>query len=133
MSASASAIRARAEGTGTPAYEGHQVINVPKLRAPAFMATLLCRALKTLDCWPVCNTVRAKWPPLRNGDRAQLHGVQYRRSLFDADQWPYAVFRLAVDNVFDKRYWRDVGESAGDGYLFPGAPLTARLSAQLAF
>ena len=32
------------------------------------------------------------------------------------------VFRLSVDNLFDKRYWRDVGEYMGDGYLFQGAP-----------
>ena len=43
------------------------------------------------------------------------------------------VFRLSVDNLFDKRYWRDVGESAGDGYLFLGAPRTARLSATVNF
>jgi iron complex outermembrane receptor protein len=38
-----------------------------------------------------------------------------------------------VDNLFDKRYWRDVGEFMGDGYLFPGAPRTARLSATVNF
>jgi iron complex outermembrane receptor protein len=43
------------------------------------------------------------------------------------------VLRLTVDNLFDKRYWRDVGESAGDGYLFLGAPRTARLSATVNF
>ena len=43
------------------------------------------------------------------------------------------VFRLTVDNLFDKRYWRDVGEYMGDNYLFQGAPLTARLSASINF
>ena len=43
------------------------------------------------------------------------------------------VLRLTVDNLFDKRYWRDVGEYMGDGYLFPGAPRTARLSATVNF
>jgi len=43
------------------------------------------------------------------------------------------VLRLTVDNLFDKRYWRDVGESAGDSYLFLGAPRTARLSATVNF
>ena len=38
------------------------------------------------------------------------------------------VFRLTVDNLFDKRYWRDVGEYLGDDYVFLGAPRTARLS-----
>jgi len=43
------------------------------------------------------------------------------------------VFRLSVDNLFDKRYWRDAGEYMGDDYVFQGAPLTARLSASINF
>ena len=42
------------------------------------------------------------------------------------------VVRLNVDNVTDKFYWRDVTPELG-GYLFPGAPRTARLSAQFDF
>ena len=42
------------------------------------------------------------------------------------------VVRLNVDNVADKFYWRDVTPELG-GYLFPGAPRTARLSAQFDF
>ncbi|MFP3548840.1 hypothetical protein SB748_36230, partial [Rhizobium sp. SIMBA_035] len=33
IAASVAAIRSRVEGTGTPAYEGHQTLNVPRLRA----------------------------------------------------------------------------------------------------
>ncbi|EPN62801.1 TonB-dependent siderophore receptor, partial [Pseudomonas syringae pv. actinidiae ICMP 19096] len=33
ISASAAAIRARVEGSGTEAYEGHQALNVPEYRA----------------------------------------------------------------------------------------------------
>ena len=43
------------------------------------------------------------------------------------------VLRLSIDNLFDKRYWRDAGEYMGDDYLFQGAPLTARLSASINF
>jgi len=43
------------------------------------------------------------------------------------------VLRLTVDNLFDKRYWRDVGDYLGDNYLFQGAPRTARLSASVSF
>jgi iron complex outermembrane receptor protein len=42
------------------------------------------------------------------------------------------TLRLNVDNVTDKFYWRDVTPVLG-GYLFPGAPRTARLSAQFDF
>ncbi|WP_368045008.1 hypothetical protein [Pseudomonas putida] len=43
------------------------------------------------------------------------------------------MLRLTVDNVFDIRYWRDVGDYLGDHYLFQGAPRTARLSASVSF
>ncbi|MBD8491551.1 TonB-dependent siderophore receptor [Pseudomonas syringae] len=132
ISASAAAIRARVEGSGTEAYEGHQALNVPKYRA----------GLQADYSLPV--------PGL-----ALLGGVQYNASKYADRQGEvqvsdYALFnvggrystrlggydtvwRLTVDNLFDKRYWRDVGEYLGDDYLFPGAPRTARLSASVNF
>ena len=41
--ASASVLQTRARDTGTPAYEGHQLVNVPKLRASVHLATR-CRS-----------------------------------------------------------------------------------------
>ena len=38
------------------------------------------------------------------------------------------TWNLWVDNVFDRFYWRDTGSTAGDYYLFAGAPRQARLS-----
>ncbi|MCD7100001.1 TonB-dependent receptor [Stenotrophomonas sp. MMGLT7] len=131
--ASVAAIRARAEDTGTPAYEGHQSLNVPKLRA----------------------SVQASWEVPGVEGLALLGGAQYsggkyadRDGLIEVGGYTVynlgaryatrfgalpATLRLSVDNVGDKLYWRDVGESAGDGYLFLGAPRTARLSLQLDF
>jgi iron complex outermembrane receptor protein len=43
------------------------------------------------------------------------------------------TLRLTIDNLFDKRYWKDAGEYLGDSYLFPGAPRVARLSVQYDF
>ncbi|MCW0417047.1 hypothetical protein NB689_002801 [Xanthomonas sacchari] len=43
------------------------------------------------------------------------------------------TLRLSVDNLTDKRYWRDVGAYEGDDYLFLGAPRTARLAVQFEF
>ncbi|AYL17062.1 TonB-dependent siderophore receptor [Pseudomonas syringae pv. actinidiae] len=132
ISASAAAIRARVEGSGTEAYEDHQALNVPKYRA----------------------TLQADYSlPIRG--LALLGGVQYSASKY-ADRTgsvqvnDYALFnigsrystqvsgydtvlRLTVDNLFDKRYWRDAGEYLGDDYLFMGAPRTARLSASVNF
>jgi iron complex outermembrane receptor protein len=56
-------------------------------------------------------------------------GSRYRTRIGGYD----TVLRLTVDNLFDKRYWRDVGDYLGDNYLFQGAPRTARLSASVSF
>ena len=56
-------------------------------------------------------------------------GSRYRTAIGGYD----TVLRLTVDNLFDKRYWRDTGDYLGDNYLFQGAPRTARLSASVSF
>lgn len=56
-------------------------------------------------------------------------GTRYRTRIAGYD----TTLRLTVDNVFDRRYWRDVGEYLGDNYLFQGAPRTARVSASVNF
>lgn len=41
--------------------------------------------------------------------------------------------RLALDNVFNEYYWRDVGDYMGDDYLFLGAPRTLKLATTVKF
>ncbi|UKE50316.1 TonB-dependent siderophore receptor [Xanthomonas translucens] len=129
VQASVAGLRARAEDTGTPAYEGHQALNVPRLRASA----------------------QASWDVPGASGLALLGGAQYSGAKY-ADRsgrvavGGYTVYnvgaryatrlgtlRLSVDNLADKRYWRDVGEYLGDDYLFLGAPRTARLALQFDF
>ncbi|MBC7380264.1 MAG: TonB-dependent siderophore receptor [Burkholderiaceae bacterium] len=40
------------------------------------------------------------------------------------------TFRVAVDNLADKRYWRESPSQFGHYYLYPGAPRTFRVSLQ---
>jgi len=132
VQASAAAIRARVKNSGTDAYEGHQAINVPKLRA----------ALQAEYSLPV--------PGLALLGGARYSASKYASQAGNVEVGGYTVFdvgsryrtriggydtvlRLTVDNVFDKRYWRDVGDYLGDNYLFQGAPRTARLSASVSF
>ncbi|KQQ66498.1 TonB-dependent receptor [Pseudomonas sp. Leaf127] len=132
VSASAAAIRARVEGSGTEAYEGHQALNVPKYRASlqadyrlpvpglALLGGVQYSASKYAD----------RQGEVQVNDYALFNvGGRYSTRLGGYD----TVWRLTVDNLFDKRYWRDVGEYLGDDYLFPGAPRTARLSASMNF
>ena len=133
ISASVAAIRARVSDSGTPAYEGHQAINVPTLRASLYGDY----ALPWIDGLALLGGVQYSGSKYANrqgevqtGAYAIFNvGSRYSSRIDGYD----TVFRLTVDNVFDKRYWRDAGEYMGDGYLFQGAPLTARLSASINF
>lgn len=133
IAASVAAIRSRVEGTGTPAYEGHQTLNVPRLRA----SLQGDYALPWLDGLALLGGMQysgSKYADrqgnVATGDYAIFNiGSRYSTRIDGYD----TVFRLTVDNLFDKRYWRDAGEYMGDDYLFQGAPLTARLSASVNF
>ncbi len=44
------------------------------------------------------------------------------------------TWRFGIDNVFDRRYWRDAPTQYwGTTYLFPAPPRTLRLSLQAGF
>jgi len=127
------AIRAQVSGSGTADYEDHQAINVPKLRASVYADY----ALPWVNGLAVLGGVQYSAKKYANrsgnvevGDYAVVNvGSRYTTKVSGYE----TVFRLSVDNLFDKRYWRDAGEYMGDDYLFQGAPLTARLSASVNF
>lgn len=132
LQASVAAIRARVEDSGTDAYEGHQAINVPKLRAAL-------HAEYTLPVPGLALLGGARYSASKYASQAGNVevggytvfdlGSRYRIAIGGYD----TVLRLTVDNLFDKRYWRDTGDYLGDNYLFQGAPRTARLSASVSF
>lgn len=132
LTASASFIRARAQDTGTSAYEGHQVANVPRLRTAIYADYRLPFApqLSLLGGW------RYASPNVATPD-GRVRVAAYH--VFDAGL-RYATTvgghaltaRLSIDNLFNHFYWRDTGSAYGDSYLFPGAPRLARLSVSYA-
>ena len=130
--ANASLIRARAEHTGTPLYEDHQVVNVPRLRAGV--------ALDYRLPWRVPVEVSGGWRHVSSNPATPDGRVRVPAyDVFDAGlRWRSAwrehalVWRLGIDNVFDRFYWRDTGSSDGDRYLFPGSPRLARLTVEIA-
>ena len=133
IATSVAAIRARVNNSGTPDYEGHQAINVPTLRASVYADY----ALPWMNGLALLGGVQYSARKYANrtgnvevGDYAVVNvGSRYTTKIDGYE----TVFRLSVDNLFDKRYWRDAGEYMGDDYLFQGAPLTARLSASVNF
>ncbi|ASU37850.1 TonB-dependent siderophore receptor [Herbaspirillum sp. meg3] len=133
LAASMAFIQARADGTGTAAYDGKQAINVPRVRSAVY-------ADYALAAMPGLN-LQGSW--LYSGSKAATRdgsatvpayhifnaGLRYQTRM---SGHPTTV-RLTVDNIFDKRYWKDTGESLGDSYLHLGAPRLARLTVQYDF
>ena len=126
-------IRARAQDTGTPAYEGHQVANVPRVRAAVYADYRLPFAprLSLLGGW------RYASPNVATPDglvRVSAYHVFDAGLRYTADLRGHALTtRLSIDNRFNHFSWRDTGSAYGDSYLFPGAPRLARLSVSYAF
>ncbi|HWU76246.1 MAG TPA: TonB-dependent siderophore receptor [Rhodanobacter sp.] len=131
--ASASFIEARAQDTGTPSYEGHQVVNVPRFRSALHVDYRLPFApgLSLLGGWRYAS---ANVATPSGQVRVPAYHV-FDAGLRYATSWHghALTWRLSVDNVFNHFYWRDTGTSGGDSYLFPGAPRLARLSLSYAF
>ncbi|OTG91109.1 TonB-dependent siderophore receptor [Acinetobacter sp. ANC 3813] len=125
--------RTRLEDVSNAVYAGHQMQNAPKFRAASFMTY----DLPQVEGLKLMAGGRYSSSKFANREATAKVGGY---SVFDAGaaytfKWNKtdAELRLNVDNLFNKKYWRDVGESDGDGYMFLGAPRTANLALKLDF
>ena len=133
LSASAAAIDATSSSTGTPAFDGKQVLNVPHVRTALF-ADLTVPRLSNLHLMPGWSYTSVK--DATRDDAVTVPG--YNLFNFGARYTPggeqgKVTFRLYADNITDKRYWKDTGASYGDTFIHLGAPTTVRLSAHYTF
>jgi iron complex outermembrane receptor protein len=129
--ASFTAIDAVQQDTGSAAYDGKQVLNVPGRKASITLDySLPVAGLSVQGGWQYASE-KAFSPDNRimvPGYYVLNAGARYQTRISGVP----TTFRAQIDNLTDRFYWRDVTQSLG-GYLFPGAPRTVRLSAQLAF
>lgn len=133
LTASVAAIRARAYDSGSLAYEGHQVINVPALRASLY-ADYAVPGVAGLDVLGGVDYSASRNANEEGSARVPSWfvfnlGARYATKIGGHR----TVLRVSVDNLFNKFYWRDAGEQQGDAYLFAGAPRTARMSLTVDF
>ena len=133
LTGSAAAMDATSENTGTPAYDGRQVINVPHLRTVLFADLALPHGhgLSLMPGWSYSSPKDAT-----RDDTVSVPGY----NLFDfglrytpGGERGHATFRVYASNVADKRYWSDTGASYGDTFIWLGAPALVRLSAHYTF
>ncbi|WP_426102800.1 TonB-dependent siderophore receptor [Massilia sp. TSP1-1-2] len=131
-SLSLTALNMLIDGTGNAAFDGKRTANVAAFKSAAVLeyAVPSVAGLKVNGVWTysgkkafdAANTVFVP------GYHVLGLGTAYATRIGGVA----TVIRLNVDNVTDKFYWRDATPELG-GYLFPGAPRTARLSAQFDF
>lgn len=126
------ALRARRHGSQTqPEANGKRPVNVPeqtlKLQARYFVLELPGLSLQADALGVSDRMVLAD-----NSVRIPGYGVvdlsaRYEQKLSDAS----LTWRAGIDNVFDRRAWRESPFQFGHVYLYPLAPRTFRLSVEM--
>ncbi len=116
-----------------PDYQGHQLQNVPKLRFSSYAAYDIA-AIEGLSVLGGLRYSSSKFANKEGTAKVAGYsvvdlGAAYR---FDLNRYATTV-RFNLDNVFNKKYWRDAGGFIGDDYLFLGAPRTAKLALDINF
>ena len=133
LTASAAAIRALSDETGTPAFDNKQVLNVPHLRTALFADLALPHAhgLHLMPGWGYTGRKEATRDDLVSVPGYNLFNLGARYT--PGGEQGRVTLRLYADNITDKRYWKDTGASYGDTFIHLGAPTTVRLSAHYTF
>jgi iron complex outermembrane receptor protein len=129
LNASLTAMRATSSGTGTPAFDNKQVLNVPHLRT-AFFADLALphtHGLHLMPGWSYTGRKEATRDDAVSVPGYNLFNLGARYT--PGGEQGRITFRLYADNITDKHYWKDTGASYGDTFIHLGAPTTVRFSA----
>jgi iron complex outermembrane receptor protein len=133
LTASAAAIRAISDNTGTPSFDNKQVINVPHLRTALFADVLVSKShgLHLMPGWSYTDRKEATRDDAVYVGGYNLFNLGARYT--PGGEQGRVTLRLYADNILDKHYWKDTGASYGDTFIHLGAPTTVRLSAHYTF
>lgn len=125
--------QARLTDIGNEQFKGHQLQNIPKFRFSSFAAYDIA-AIEGLSVLGGLRYNSSKFANKAGTAKVSGYsvvdlGAAYQFMLSGHD----TALRFNVDNVFNKKYWRDVGGYIGDDYMFLGAPRTAKLALDIRF
>ncbi|HEY8607948.1 MAG TPA: TonB-dependent siderophore receptor [Noviherbaspirillum sp.] len=129
---SVAALRSRQQGTGEPTLDGKRVTNVPDFRSVVSLdyAVPDIAGLGLNASWLYSSS--KSFTPDNPVDVPGYHLLYLGASYATRVAGSNATFRVGVDNVFDRFYWREASQALG-GYVLPGAPRTFRVTAQFDF
>ena len=128
MTSTLALTRSRLEDIQVDAYKGHQTQNVPTVRFASHVSYQMpqVEGLRLLAGMQYSSSKYAnKTGAVKvSGYTVFDAGAAYNFRAYGYDN----MLRLNVDNLFNKKYWRDAGSFFGDDYLFLGSPRTAHFS-----
>ena len=132
VGASIAALHTEQSDTGQDLYDGKRVTNVPNFRSTVYAdyAVAEVPGLKVDANWQYSG--KKAFDAMNTTFVPGYHVLNLGGSYATKMGSMPVVIRAQVRNALDKFYWRDVTPDLG-GYLFPGAPRTFRMSAQVDF
>jgi iron complex outermembrane receptor protein len=133
VTSSAMYLEAKQEGASNATMNGAQAIGIPNWRAVMFADYQLPQVEKM--------SVQGGWTyvsskPVTMDDSLSVPGYhKFDAGLRYVDKVgkSKATYRLFVENLFDKFYWRDVSQTYGSNTLYPGIPRIFRATATFDF
>jgi iron complex outermembrane receptor protein len=130
---SAMYLEAKQSGASLSSQNGKQAVGIPHWKAVIF-ADYLLPQVENLSVQGGWTYISSKGVTLDNSITAPGYhkfdaGLKYMDQLGTSQ----VTYRLNIENLFDKFYWRDVSQTYGSNTLYPGAPRIFRASATFDF
>ncbi|OTG55251.1 TonB-dependent siderophore receptor [Acinetobacter sp. ANC 4204] len=128
MTSTLALTRSRLEDVQANEYAGHQTQNVPKLRFASHVSYQMPQ-VEGLRLLAGMQYSSSKYANKTGTVKVSGYTVFDAGAAYNFRAYGYEnMLRLNVDNLFNKKYWRDAGSFFGDDYLFLGTPRTAQFS-----
>ncbi|MFH7808647.1 TonB-dependent siderophore receptor [Acinetobacter sp. BSP-153] len=128
MTSTLALTRSRLENVQANEYAGHQTQNVPKLRFASHVSYQMPQ-VEGLRLLAGMQYSSSKYANKTGTVKVSGYTVFDAGAAYNFRAYGYEnMLRLNVDNLFNKKYWRDAGSFFGDDYLFLGTPRTAQFS-----
>jgi iron complex outermembrane receptor protein len=130
---SAMYLEAKQSGASLSSQNGKQAVGIPHWKAVLF-ADYLLPQVENLSVQGGWTYISSKGVTLDSSITAPGYhkfdaGLKYMDQLGTSQ----VTYRLNIENLFDKFYWRDVSQTYGSNTLYPGAPRIFRASATFDF
>ena len=128
MTSSLALTRSRLTDIATAEYQNHQTQNVPKVRFASHLSYQVPQ-VQGLRLLAGMQYSSSKYANKAGTVKVSGYSVFDAGAAYNFRAYGYEnTLRFNVDNLLNKKYWRDAGSFFGDDYLFLGAPRTAQFA-----